>query len=165
MIALYLSGTTHLSAGHNMALSQVLNRSMAQYVCMNAMKFKSDFNMHITPINKSSTRTSALKFYLNRSYSGMAASTTQTCYLAGHVQHSRDFPGAQNQKLKRAEELLGLACEIDRATPLLRVPSPTSTQTSQLVLIKRATHDELSATNLAPNNSGNRRQFTGEGFK
>ncbi|KZV46437.1 serine/threonine-protein kinase [Dorcoceras hygrometricum] len=31
MIALYLSGTTHLSAGHNVALSQVLNRSMAQY--------------------------------------------------------------------------------------------------------------------------------------
>ncbi|KZV49417.1 bromodomain and extraterminal domain protein 9 [Dorcoceras hygrometricum] len=47
MIELYLSGTTHLSAGHNVALSQVLNRSKAQYVCMNAMKFKSDFNMHI----------------------------------------------------------------------------------------------------------------------
>ncbi|KZV25319.1 hypothetical protein F511_34265 [Dorcoceras hygrometricum] len=46
MIALYLSGTTHLSVGHNVALSQVLNRSMAQYVCTNAMKFKSDFNMH-----------------------------------------------------------------------------------------------------------------------
>ncbi|KZV32219.1 hypothetical protein F511_19572 [Dorcoceras hygrometricum] len=40
-------GTTHLSAGHNVALSQVLNRSKAQYVCMNAMKFKSDFHMHI----------------------------------------------------------------------------------------------------------------------
>ncbi|KZV34525.1 hypothetical protein F511_21762 [Dorcoceras hygrometricum] len=39
-------GMTHLSAGHNVALSQVLNRSMAQYVCINAMKFTSDFNMH-----------------------------------------------------------------------------------------------------------------------
>ncbi|KZV25814.1 hypothetical protein F511_32131 [Dorcoceras hygrometricum] len=29
MIALYLSGTTHLSAGHSVALSQVLNRSKA----------------------------------------------------------------------------------------------------------------------------------------
>ncbi|KZV52326.1 hypothetical protein F511_13961 [Dorcoceras hygrometricum] len=33
--------TTHLSAGHNVALSQVLNRSMAQYVCMNVKKFGS----------------------------------------------------------------------------------------------------------------------------
>ncbi|KZV23712.1 hypothetical protein F511_07189 [Dorcoceras hygrometricum] len=44
MIALDLSGTTHLSADHNVALSQVLNRSKAHYVCMNAMKLKSDFN-------------------------------------------------------------------------------------------------------------------------
>ncbi|KZV46651.1 hypothetical protein F511_37910 [Dorcoceras hygrometricum] len=33
-------------ACNNVALSQILNRSMAQYVCMNAMKFKSDFNMY-----------------------------------------------------------------------------------------------------------------------
>ncbi|KZV28321.1 hypothetical protein F511_25259 [Dorcoceras hygrometricum] len=62
-------------------------------------------------VNKSSTRTSALKFYLNRSYSGTAASIAQTCYLAGQVQHSRDFPGAQIQKLKRAEELSGLVLQ------------------------------------------------------
>ncbi|KZV40433.1 hypothetical protein F511_42504 [Dorcoceras hygrometricum] len=118
----------HLSAGHNVALSQVLNRSKAQYVCMNAMKFKSDFNMHITPINKSSTRTSALKFYLNRSYSSTAASTAQTCYLAGHVQHSRDFPGAQIQKLKRAEELSGLASRKRSINTATSRYSPKSTQ-------------------------------------
>ncbi|KZV55700.1 hypothetical protein F511_14120 [Dorcoceras hygrometricum] len=77
MIALYLSGTTHLSAGLNVDLSQVLIRSKAQYVCMNAMKFKSDFNMHII-------RT--------------AIQPAQNCYLAGHVQHSRD------QKLKSVKE-------------------------------------------------------------
>ncbi|KZV16946.1 myosin-6-like [Dorcoceras hygrometricum] len=32
MIALYLSSTTHLSVGHNVALSQILNRSKAQYI-------------------------------------------------------------------------------------------------------------------------------------
>ncbi|KZV36736.1 hypothetical protein F511_33568 [Dorcoceras hygrometricum] len=68
-------------------------------------------------------------------------------------------------QLKRAEELSGLACENVRATLLLHVPSPTSTQTSQLVLIERTTQDELSATSLAPNNGGNRRQFTGEVFE
>ncbi|KZV52226.1 hypothetical protein F511_39352 [Dorcoceras hygrometricum] len=56
MIAMYLSGMTHLSAGHNVSLSQVLNRSKAQYVCMNGMKLKSDFNMHITRITDSACK-------------------------------------------------------------------------------------------------------------
>ncbi|KZV45728.1 hypothetical protein F511_36220 [Dorcoceras hygrometricum] len=159
------AGTTHLSAGHNVALSQVLNRSTAQYVCMNAMKFKSDFNMHITHL------TQARQFQ-----------PAQNCYHAGHVQTAGTSLELKSVKeisylssqlnfsnliptLKRDEELSGLACENVRATLLLRVPSPTSTQTSQLVLIERTTQDELSATSLAPNNDENRRQFTGEVFE
>ncbi|KZV38216.1 carboxyl-terminal-processing peptidase 1, chloroplastic [Dorcoceras hygrometricum] len=59
-----LARMTHLSADHNVALSQVLNRSKAQYVCMNAMKFKSrtyQFNQ-------------AVHFNLNRSHHGTATS-------------------------------------------------------------------------------------------
>ncbi|KZV41904.1 hypothetical protein F511_28517 [Dorcoceras hygrometricum] len=66
--------------------------------------------------------------------------------------------------LERAKEISGLACKNSRATLLLRDPSHTSTQASQLVSIERATQDELIATGLTPNNGGNRRQ-TGEGFE
>ncbi|KZV31458.1 hypothetical protein F511_38744 [Dorcoceras hygrometricum] len=74
------------------------------------------------------------------------------------------LPYSSNLGLERAKELSGSACENSRATLLLRDPSHTSTQASQLVLIERATQDELNATCLAPNNGGIRRQSTGEGF-
>ncbi|KZV07050.1 hypothetical protein F511_45469 [Dorcoceras hygrometricum] len=122
MIA-YLSGTTHLSVGHNVALSQVLNRSKAQYACMNAMKFKSDFNMHI--IHKQDI---SIQSRCSRKHRIHIAQLAQNLYLSSHVKHSRDFPGAQIQKIKRAEELSGVASRkrsIDTATSC---SSPASTQ-------------------------------------
>ncbi|KZV49508.1 NAD kinase 2, chloroplastic [Dorcoceras hygrometricum] len=91
-----------------------------------------------------------------RSHQAQEIQPAQNCYLAGYVQHSRDLPGAQIKKLKRAEELSDLTCKNIRATLLLHVPSPTSTQEMELVSIKRATQDELIATDPASNNGGNR---------
>ncbi|KZV37840.1 mitogen-activated protein kinase 9-like [Dorcoceras hygrometricum] len=105
MIALYLSGTTHLSVGHNVALSQ-------------ARQFQPALD----------------------------------CYLAGHIQHSRDFPGAQIQKLTRTGERSTRLSQKHTNSQLLRVPSPTSNRASYLVSIERATQDELIATGLASNN-------------
>ncbi|KZV48093.1 hypothetical protein F511_02706 [Dorcoceras hygrometricum] len=94
---------------------------------------------YVQDVNISSTRTSALKFYLNISYSGMAASTAQTCYLTGHVQHSRDFPGAQIQKLKRAEELSGLASR-ERSSNTATLCSLCNVASSHLTGINRKSY-------------------------
>ncbi|KZV43858.1 hypothetical protein F511_38915 [Dorcoceras hygrometricum] len=94
--------------------------------------------------------------------------TDSACTTASSLvtpqQYSRDFPISQIQGLEGAKELSGSACENSLATLLLHDPSHTSTQASQLVLIERATQDKLYATGLSPNNGGNQRQFTGEGF-
>ncbi|KZV15725.1 Ribulose-1,5 bisphosphate carboxylase/oxygenase large subunit N-methyltransferase isoform 1 [Dorcoceras hygrometricum] len=73
-----LSRTTHLSSGHNVALTQI-SPGTGNSVC-------SKFLPH------------------------WSRPTQQ------------DLPGAQIQKLKRAEELSGLTCENIRATLLLRIP-------------------------------------------
>ncbi|KZV41674.1 3-hydroxyisobutyryl-CoA hydrolase-like protein 3, mitochondrial [Dorcoceras hygrometricum] len=57
MIALYLSGTTHLSAGHNVALSQVLNRSKAQYNSHSTYFMPQILARYVQAVNKSKTRT------------------------------------------------------------------------------------------------------------
>ncbi|KZV37841.1 MAP KINASE 9 family protein [Dorcoceras hygrometricum] len=108
---------------------------------------------------------SILKFYLNRSHQARQFQPALYCYLAGHVQHSRDFPGAQIQKLTRTGERSTRLSRKHTNSQLLRVPSPTSNRASYLVSIERATQYELIATGLASNNGGKRRQFAGEGFE
>ncbi|KZV44004.1 phosphatidylinositol-4-phosphate 5-kinase [Dorcoceras hygrometricum] len=138
---------------------------------------------YVQAVNKSSTRTlnsqyaTSTDLTRHRNYSLLKIATSMVTsntsgtslelksvkdisYLSSQLNFSSLIP-----TLKSAEELSGLACEINQATLLLRVPSPTSTQTSQLVSIERATQEELIATGLAPNNGGNRRQFTGEVFE
>ncbi|KZV46130.1 hypothetical protein F511_13499 [Dorcoceras hygrometricum] len=105
MIVLYLSGMIHLSAGHNVALSQVLNRSKAQYVCMNAMKFKSDFNMHITHL------TQARQLQLLK-----LATSLVTFNTAGT---SLELKSKSSRELKNSRVYLH---ENVRSTLLLRVP-------------------------------------------
>ncbi|KZV20687.1 hypothetical protein F511_09664 [Dorcoceras hygrometricum] len=110
------------------------NQSIGHHFDDSVVPFRHDTSVgrsqhgSISAVRKSSTRTSALKFYLNRSYSGTEASTAQNCYLAGHVQHSRDFPGAQIQKIKRAEELSGLVSGKHSINTATSCSSPTSTQ-------------------------------------
>ncbi|KZV55661.1 hypothetical protein F511_32144 [Dorcoceras hygrometricum] len=96
---------------------------------------------------------------------GAAIAAYTNYFLTGHGTHnSRDFPGAKIQKLKRAEELSGLACENVRATLLLRVPPHC-----RLRLPNWYQSKELLKTSSTPpvslQNGRNRRQFTGEVFE
>ncbi|KZV34531.1 histone-lysine N-methyltransferase 2D-like [Dorcoceras hygrometricum] len=95
IIALDLSGTKHLSVGHNVALSQSLS---IQPRCSCKHKSQSTYIMPqntntlmLKAVNKSSTRTSALKFYLNRSYSGTTTSVCSIGFLAGLNNHSSNY--------------------------------------------------------------------------
>ncbi|KZV48901.1 hypothetical protein F511_16817 [Dorcoceras hygrometricum] len=86
MIALYHSGTTTQSAGHNVALNQVINQSVnqAQDVCMNAKNsyqiptciIYAKQSMKLIKFIKSASpapiRTSNLTIYLNRFEQGTA---------------------------------------------------------------------------------------------
>ncbi|KZV32749.1 hypothetical protein F511_31459 [Dorcoceras hygrometricum] len=80
MIALDLSGTKHLSASHNVALSQ------STYIMP-----QNTNTLMLKAVNKSSTRTSALKFYLNRSYTGTETSICSIGFLAGLNNYSRNY--------------------------------------------------------------------------
>ncbi|KZV37254.1 hypothetical protein F511_14658 [Dorcoceras hygrometricum] len=95
MTALDLSGTTQLSAGHNMALSQN-HRAQNHASNTNTLMLKA--------VNKSSTRTSVLKFYLKRSYSGTTTSVCSIGFLAGLNNHSRNYLKIQkNQRTLRSD--------------------------------------------------------------
>ncbi|KZV49129.1 hypothetical protein F511_43636 [Dorcoceras hygrometricum] len=116
-------------------------------------------------VYSSSTRTFNSQVLLNRSHQARKLQLTQLLLTGYGTTIQQGLPYSSNLGLERAKELSGSACENNRATLLLRDPSHMSTQASQLVLIERATQDELNATCLAPNNGGIRRQLIGEGFE
>ncbi|KZV32077.1 hypothetical protein F511_32950 [Dorcoceras hygrometricum] len=94
MIALELSVTTHLSVGHNVALSQSISIQAVHVNTESQSTYIMPQNTNtliLKAVNKSSTRTSALKFYLNRSYSGTATSICSIDFLAGLNNHSRNY--------------------------------------------------------------------------
>ncbi|KZV33397.1 hypothetical protein F511_39615 [Dorcoceras hygrometricum] len=69
---------------------------------------------------------------------------------------------SRSPKLKGEKNRLEIVNLLESATTPRS--SYVSIYNSKLLPIERANQDEFSASNLAPNNGGNRRQSTGEGF-
>ncbi|KZV22650.1 strictosidine synthase 3-like [Dorcoceras hygrometricum] len=140
--------------------------NMAQYHHIKQISMTRNIGMiMLIDVYSSSTRTFNSQVLLNRSHQARQLQLTQLLFTGHGTTTKQGLPYSSNLGIERAKELSGSACENSRATLLLRDPSHTSTQDSQLVLIDRATQYELNATCLAPKNGGIRRQLIGEGFE
>ncbi|KZV33373.1 hypothetical protein F511_13178 [Dorcoceras hygrometricum] len=86
MIALSLSGATHLPARPHVALNRI-HRTQIMPQNTNTLMPKA--------VNRSSIRTSNLRFYLNRFTRARQPQLAQVCFLTGLDNHNRNYLGAQ----------------------------------------------------------------------
>ncbi|KZV35933.1 hypothetical protein F511_23946 [Dorcoceras hygrometricum] len=135
MIALDLSGTTHLSVGDNVALSQNINKPhKVTSVHVTTTSSQTYFNNKKYRHDHAHSCLKQLNLYLQLSSStqqispGTATSAyTTASSLDTAQQYSRDFLIAQIQGLERAKELSGSSCEKQSSNTVTSRSFTTST--------------------------------------
>ncbi|KZV26971.1 hypothetical protein F511_39788 [Dorcoceras hygrometricum] len=172
MIALDFSGTTHLSASHNVALNLVINQSItqAQDVCIIT---SADFITSIAAMSTLKAVKSAqfvpptADFYLNRytktRHKQLKQNLTPVLPLNKVLTVHTKLRTAGNSYPEA--ETNGRTIEFHcTKKPATSRSSPRSFYSLNWVTIGRETHKESSANNISQNNGGERRQSTEKSY-